>query len=301
MTDTSQALAPSLTVIIVSYNSGDVIARCLGQFLDQTRFPVYIVDNANNPAEREFLAQRYPRVQIISMASNRGYGGGANAALRKATSDYCLLLNPDLSATDADVLQLLAVAAAHPDAAIIAPSTTAQSDHESIVEKSWVLGAAMLFDMDAMGQLGYFDEKIFLYYEEKDLCYRALQAGYKVLLANHILLPHLKGKSTASNDVLTYLRQWHVAWSSAYYFCKHGLNRGKNSPYFMLARYLFKACTSRDRQKRLKYRARWHGMLAYLRGEAAYLADNTPQAMQAPAPAADRSKLAVAGRINGDS
>lgn len=270
--------APLLTVVIVSYNSASVLISCLGDFIDETEFEVIIVDNASEDGSAVALGQRFPNRKLIGLASNRGYGGAANCALRVVTSPYALLLNPDLTTTDGDIKSLLAVAHSHANAAIIAPAT---DEHKAAnvlpVEKSWVLGAAMLFDMQAVKALNFFDENIFLYYEEKDICYRALQANYTILEVPSVYFPHMRGKSTPRSSEMTYLRQWHVAWSSAYYFTKHQLDKGKNAPRFMQWRYWLKARFSIDREERLKYLARFRGVSAFLRGEKAYIDGILPQ------------------------
>lgn len=69
-------------------------------------------------------------------------------------------------------------------------------DHNSIREVDWVSGAAMLVRREVYQQLGGFDEQFFMYVEDVDLCYRAWQAGWKVLYYPDAIIIHAIGRST---------------------------------------------------------------------------------------------------------
>ena len=269
-----------LSVVIVSYNSASVIIDCLGDFIDTSHFDIFIVDNASPDKSAETLSARFPSTHVIPLHSNIGYGGAANQVLRQIQTPYALLLNPDISTNDQDIETLTGILEQQPDAAILAPLTDKQrASSATLTEKEWVLGAAMMFNMDIIKSLGFFDEKIFLYYEEQDLCYRARQAGYKVLQTNQVYFPHLKAQSTTPSDAIYYLRHWHIAWSSAYFFRKYSVDKGRNAPTYMLIRYFLKFVLTFNRKKSLKYRARCAGVPAYLRGDEAYTKDHKPQAL----------------------
>ncbi|MHC5718547.1 MAG: glycosyltransferase family 2 protein, partial [Nostoc sp.] len=67
-------------------------------------------------------------------------------------------------------------------------------------------------------QLGGFDEKFFMYFEESDLCQRAQCQGYKIIYTPHVSLIHLKGYSIqkAANTMAIEYRR-----SQIYYYQKH--------------------------------------------------------------------------------
>ncbi|WP_317932899.1 glycosyltransferase family 2 protein [Halioxenophilus sp. WMMB6] len=269
----------SLTIAIVSYNSAEVIINSLGDFIDQNAFPVVVVDNASQDGSAGTLRQRFPHIEVIALDTNIGYGRAANRVLQHCQSRYGLLLNPDISASVAGCERLIELLEGEANAAIIAPATDAKDAAQLPVrEKRWVIGAALLFDMAKLRQLNFFDERIFLYYEEKDLCYRAWQAGYRVVLAPEVYFPHLRGKSTPASDANTYLRQWHVGWSSAYYNHKHGLDVGKRSLWRLRLGLWAKLISNFDPAKQLKFRARLAGIAAFTRGEQAFDRNGQPNA-----------------------
>lgn len=270
-----------LTIVIVSYKSADVLLQCQRELLSSGKYPVIVVDNASPDQSADRIAEAFPQVQVERLPRNLGYGGGANAGIRLAQTPYVLLLNPDLEASVEDIEALLTIAReAGSGTAICAPATRQQDQRDAAPEPvEWVLGAAMLFNVDAMREIGWFDENYFLFYEEKDLCLRALKAGKRILYCPSICFPHLKGKSAPDSPVIDHLKQWHVGWSSQYYFHKHGMATGKRQPWRMLWQYRFRALTASSPEKRRKYRARVEGVRAFMQGLAARQDDGQPRGL----------------------
>ena len=79
-------------VVVVTYNSGDVIERCL----DSCRnWPVVVVDNASRDNTCE-LVERRASVKVIRNSTNRGFSGAVNQAVAELDTELILLLNPDV-------------------------------------------------------------------------------------------------------------------------------------------------------------------------------------------------------------
>lgn len=270
-----------LTIAVVSYNSAEVISRCMDDLMRGVEFPVIIVDNASSDASAEKLATRYPNVRVIRSERNLGYGRAANLAFAKATTPYVLLLNPDLYATEEAIRKLLSDAIAlAPEAVLVAPAV-AEKDYmrKGLVDKDWVIGAAMMFNVEQLKMVGYFDENIFLFAEETDLCFRIRQAGMRIVLDTDVFMAHLYRQSSAPDPRIEDLKNWHFAWSRAYYYTKHGLAVGKKHPLRLAARYFSKYLLAFKSEKRALYKARMRGALAFIRGEKAFLPDGTPQCL----------------------
>jgi GT2 family glycosyltransferase len=71
----------------------------------------------------------------------------------------------------------------------------------------WVIGAAMVVRRDAFQQIGGFDERFFLYFEETDLCDRLWTHGWFVLTATNAAVVHLQGQSTGSAEFRAVFRE----------------------------------------------------------------------------------------------
>jgi N-acetylglucosaminyl-diphospho-decaprenol L-rhamnosyltransferase len=69
-------------------------------------------------------------------------------------------------------------------------------DHRSAIEVEWVPGTFSLIRRDMLEEIGFFDERFYLYYEETDLCLRARRAGWKVFFCPEAEVIHIGGASS---------------------------------------------------------------------------------------------------------
>lgn len=103
----------SVTVIIVNYNAGSLLTRCVHAALEQAR-QVIVVDNASSDSSvlnLESESSLENRLCIIRSESNIGFAAGCNKGLNAATQPYILFLNPDCmlqSGTLKHLVQVLA-------------------------------------------------------------------------------------------------------------------------------------------------------------------------------------------------
>lgn len=229
-----------VTIVIVSYNSAHCIPDLAAAL---SAYPhVTVVDNASNDDTLAKVATLMPHAKVISNSKNLGFGAANNLALNAATTPYALLLNPDCLPEAGFAEALLAVAHAHPEAAIVAPHL-ANRDGSYAVNYRWpqshwqprgpgaegvccvgfVTGAAMLFNMRVMKEIGFFDEEYFLYYEDDDLCQRVFLNKKQIIVAPHVKVVHLsrgsvRGKAPMRSE---YIRGYFHAQSKIIYTRKY--------------------------------------------------------------------------------
>jgi len=272
-------MTPDVAIVTISYNSAAVYAKYWKSFLDATSLDVIIVDNASVDGSGRQLSTSFPDQQIIQLDRNIGYGRAANVGLKQCQSSFALLLNPDLYISEEAVASLVDAAISDKDnSAIWAPAVTQKDcSKRSSVTVDAVCGAAMLFDLEKMKSIGLFDENIFLYSEETDLCYRTRSAGYSIKLFPDIFIEHIIDGSSGHHPSLDYMKSWHFGWSRCYYLGKHSLFSPKYNPQRMYRSYKIKSFLSLTSLKRLRYRGQAAGVRAYSRGEKAFTADGLPQ------------------------
>ena len=102
--------ALDLAVIVVSYNTKDLLHVCLTSLFCQStpHLGVWVVDNASTDGSCEMVAESFPQVHLVALEENVGFAGGNNVALRamgyggaletetpSALAEYVLFLNPD--------------------------------------------------------------------------------------------------------------------------------------------------------------------------------------------------------------
>ncbi|MDY0005789.1 MAG: glycosyltransferase family 2 protein [Spongiibacteraceae bacterium] len=268
-----------LTIGIVSYNSHQVLSACMQELLGKPQYRTLIIDNASTDQSAARLQAMFPDIEVIPLPHNIGYGRAANVGIAEAKTKYFLLLNPDLQITTADIDRLFDRALSlGEDVALLAPAVERRDYlQQGLLDRDWVIGAAMLFNLTALSPLGLFDENIFLFSEETDLCIRIRRAGLRIALDSDLFVNHLYRQSTPSSPEIEELKNWHIAWSNCYVLSKHGLATGKKHPYRLLVIYLVKMLTSTSRFKRVRYRTRLSGTWAFISGQSAFLPDGTAQ------------------------
>lgn len=268
-----------LTIIIISYNSAGIIKKCQSDLLNSKFFKGFIVDNASPDGSAGILRERFPHVEILSLKQNIGYGRAANVGLRKTKTPYALLLNPDLTATPEAIRKLLDYAE-HDDSntAIWGPASLRKDfTGEPPESVEWISGCAMLFDMEKLGKIGLFDENIFLFAEETELCERTIQAGYKIKLCRDIYFNHLVSQGSTPNPKVEYMKWWHFGWSQCYLMTKHGHRRWYRNPDRKLINYRIHSWISSSAGKRMKWGAKADGALGFIRGEKAFDHEGNPR------------------------
>jgi len=192
------------------------------------------------------------RVRVVYNHANLGFGPAVNVGARQAQGDALLVLNPDCMLEPDTLSRVLDVQRAHPDAGVIGvvvcdPDGTPDpasrrrdpllrrslnemtgrvkrdaSRYEGVdvpgpmpddvIETENVSGALMLLPRAAFERLHGFDEGYFLHCEDLDLCRRARDAGYKVLLAGDVRVRHAKGGSSAHRPVFVSYHKHRGMW-----------------------------------------------------------------------------------------
>jgi GT2 family glycosyltransferase len=88
---------PSVSVLIVAWNSGDELRRTLPPLVAELREgdELIVVDNDSPDDSAAVVAELAPRARVVTMGRNRGFAGGANVGASAATGDLLVILNPD--------------------------------------------------------------------------------------------------------------------------------------------------------------------------------------------------------------
>jgi GT2 family glycosyltransferase len=268
-----------LTIIVISYNSASVIAKCMPELMRSGKRRTIIVDNASPDGSAQKLSGLFPKVEVIALDKNIGYGQAANIGIRHVETPYALLLNPDLETTTEDIDELLAYAINDTsNTAIWGPATCKDTySGEPPQEVSKISGSAMLFHVEKIKKVGLFDENIFLFAEETDLCERTLAAGYKIKLCHDIFFNHLGGQASPPDPAIEYMKWWHFGWSQCYRMTKNGHCTWFRNPRRKQFTCRLHSLTSVSRRNRMKWKAKADGAAAFLRGEKAFDSTGLPR------------------------
>lgn len=88
-----------LSIVIVSYNTTDLLRDCLKSIYNNTKninFEVWVVDNQSKDGSPEMVEKEFPQVKLIKNSINGGFSQANNLAIKQCkNSSYVLILNPD--------------------------------------------------------------------------------------------------------------------------------------------------------------------------------------------------------------
>jgi len=218
-----------ITILITSFKSDKIIRNCLNSINGQ--YQVILVENSDDFELKKNIEQEFSNVECILAGGNFGYGKANNIGLKKVKTKYALILNPDTT-LDASTLENFFEAIKQvPGFAIMAPYVQEKKDeNRKIYNKNSspilvknVKGFAMFLNMSEFQDIGFFDEKIFFYFEEIDLCKRLVNRNKKIYLVPSIKINHKGGKShdETINRAMELSRNWHWMWTTFYYHKKY--------------------------------------------------------------------------------
>jgi N-acetylglucosaminyl-diphospho-decaprenol L-rhamnosyltransferase len=106
-----------VAILIVSYNTADVLVECLESVFVQRgdlKQQVIVVDNASVDGSVDMVRSRFPEVKLIEAGKNLGFARGVNLAASHADAEFLLLLNPDTVVLDRAIERLVEFARAYP-------------------------------------------------------------------------------------------------------------------------------------------------------------------------------------------
>jgi len=289
----------NLTVVILTYKTNEkILTNCLN--LIDSKAKILIVENSKNNLFKENLKKKYPYLNIILSGKNFGYGGGNNLGLSKVKTRYALILNPDVILAQ-DFFEKInkyldqqinfhIIGVKYNDDTTwkssgafkefdkrIKLKDEEKSNHDTLEAVDWVIGNTMLIDLEKFETRKLFDENIFLYFEEFDLCRRIRSIQGKIYSSKDLFVKHFGKKgSTDHNYNLEFemLRNWHWMWSIFYYNKKYYgyvyaiyKNYGK---LFKSILNLFLYTILFNRKKRKIYYARTFGTLNAMLGKKSW-------------------------------
>lgn len=133
-----------LYVVIVSFNGKDLLQVCLNSLLEQSykTFEVVVVDNGSSDGTVKFLAEHFPRVEVIELQANHGFAYpnnlGISKALENPETSFIVTLNND-TLPDPDYLKnLVSCASRNPRAGSVQPKIVNYYD-QSLIDSTGIL------------------------------------------------------------------------------------------------------------------------------------------------------------------
>ncbi|MDO9393295.1 MAG: glycosyltransferase family 2 protein [Methylotenera sp.] len=214
---------------------------CLFVSVGNFKMEVFVIDNASRDQSAEVLRRDYPDITLIENKQNVGFGRANNQAVPLIHSKYVLLLNTDAFVKPDTIIKTMQYMDAHPKCGMVGVKLLGRDgilqpscryfptpwniflertnlkkifkhvklvddmswDHASVRNCDWVPGCYALIRKEVIDQVGLFDPRYFLYYEEVDHCFAAKRAGWKVAYFPDTPVVHIGGESAKLESAIS--------------------------------------------------------------------------------------------------
>ena len=223
----------NLTFIIVTFKSNHIINECIKSLPKNSN--IIIIENSNNTELKKTLEAKYSNINVI-VQENHGMGAANNKGIKLCKTDYAFVINPDVKFYENTMHELIALSSKYNDYSILAPicddkkypnykikNKRIKNYYPDFLDVDSVDGYAMLINKNKFSDNIYFDEQIFLYLENDDLCLRKKKENQKIYVAKKAKIHHMGGKSHSPihEKEIEFSRNWHWMWSKFYFNKKH--------------------------------------------------------------------------------
>jgi GT2 family glycosyltransferase len=235
----------SVTVLIVNWNSGELLHQCVAQLAKQSLQPaqILVIDNASTDNSIE-AACTFPQVTVKRLRMNIGFAAANNLALEICNTDFVALLNPDAFPEPDWLERLWAKAETFSDFAAFGSRQMAygldgvmdgagdiyhcsglvwrhgygrvQSALNGISDEIFSpCACAALYRREALQTIGGFDEDYFCYVEDVDLGFRLRLAGHKAMYVPDAVVYHVGSATTGGrhSDFSLYHGHRNLVWT----------------------------------------------------------------------------------------
>lgn len=297
---TSKYTIPKVSVVLLNLNAYEDTRECLAS-LQSVRYPnleVILVDNGSTDDSLCRLQNDFPHVITHRSEDNLGFAAGNNIGIERALSndaDYVLLLNNDTVVESNFLTELVRIGEEDERIGVLGPKILYFSEPNRIwyaggnsaywrgkcrhigldepdsaerfaepKDTAWVTGCALMVKSRVFREIGLLDERLFIYWEDTDLCSRVLRRGYRCVFVPTGRIWHKVSRTCGTQSPFTlYLgTRNQLVWVAKRVPMPYRIGA---LPY-VLARKIMKAMyvstTSRESAM-----AVWEGVWAFLRGK----------------------------------
>lgn len=237
---------PRVAVIIVNFNGGEILQKCLLLLRQQTypSFRVIVVDNDSRDNSVETAERTFPEFSFIRAGYNSGFATGNNLGFAAAQDcEWIACLNPDAFAAPDWLSNLVKASMAHPEFQFFGSlmqtgenstlldgtgdvyhvsgavwrknfrARRSQAGRE-LMEIFGPCAAASFYRRDILAEVNGFDENYFCYFEDVDLAFRLRLLGYRCAYVPDAIVDHIGSAITGyKSDFAIYHGHRNLEWT----------------------------------------------------------------------------------------
>lgn len=232
--------------------------RSIYEQTQEISYEIIVIDNASTDDSRQVVRSEFSGIQLVESTDNLGFSRGNNRGAGLAKGEYLLFLNTDTILLENSVKLLADFLDQYPDSGAVGPKLVFEDKCFQLstgrlpnllvefVDKivyslarrrrkqfspilewwykrtktvGWLTGACLMVRQKAFLGIGGFDEKMFMYFEDKDLCKRLNSSGWKIVYYPRTAVIHLLAGSSGTIEKQKVNTMYRT--SQLYYYCKH--------------------------------------------------------------------------------
>ncbi len=224
-------ISRKVAVVILNWNGKAFLEKFLPSIILNSAFvaDIIVADNKSTDGSIDFLKTNFPYVRIIENATNLGFAGGYNEALKQVNSEYVILLNSDVEVAQNWIEPIISLMDDNKNIAACQPKILDYNKRNTFeyagaaggfidkygypfcrgrvfnhLEKDlgqysnsqeifWATGACLFLRAEAFWKVSGFDADYFAHMEEIDLCWRLKNIGYSIYVEPKSIVYHLGG------------------------------------------------------------------------------------------------------------
>ncbi|HAH20375.1 MAG TPA: hypothetical protein DCL49_05665 [Candidatus Omnitrophica bacterium] len=188
---------PLISIIVVNYNGKRYLKNCFDSLykLKYSHYEIIFVDNGSQDDSVKFIRSNFQKAQILKLQSNFGLAIASNRGAKVAKGDYLFFLNNDTLVDENILTELVRVAQSDKGIGVCACNVFTYDGRKEIgmgvacdrfgypcgnLGPVFYPDAAIFVNRSIFEEVGGFDSKLFLYGEDRDLCWRIWLRGYRV-------------------------------------------------------------------------------------------------------------------------
>lgn len=225
-----------LSVIVVAYNSPDLLRATLASVVQHTRavsYELIVVDNASPNNRVDLVTQEFAAVRLVRNPRNLGFAAANNLGMRLSAGRYIALLNPDTLLHNDALSTLARWLDQHPHVGAVGPQLLQSNGRPQPYSygdapspryllrrrlgrlarrdlhdwqgtqpqlADWVAATCVVVRRVALEAAGLLDERFFLYFEDVDWGMRLTRAGWPVMFVPSVAIAHIGGGSVGAGS-----------------------------------------------------------------------------------------------------
>ena len=223
----------SLSIIIVNYQSWDLLENCLSSFKrypPSATFEIIVVDNGAKDIRFDAFKKAHKEILLLKNKGNYGFSHGCNLGASYARGESLLFLNPDTELTEDKAIDtMLRYLDKNADVGIVSCRNLSENGNgkeerflspwllfgfirffyrqfnkkklikdyprdSAVWFPGWVTGSVVLINNELFQKIGHWNqERYWMYSEDPDLCFKVTRLGKKVVLLRNLTIKHLGG------------------------------------------------------------------------------------------------------------